>query len=382
MTKLWRSAPAAADMTAQRPLAARSIVFLGTAHDNGGSSILAGNLAAAMRAHGHHVEEWYLFASASGTPAGARVFAAGGRVRSPLKLAALLIRVVAALRAQKPDTVFGLQSLSNLIAGFGGWLAGVRNRVATHHNPASQLDPVLMRLDALAGRLGLYTCIIACAETVGASFARNGKAYARRMRVIPNGQKKPGRCTREAARRELGLAENAIVIGQIGRLCEQKNQGFAVALIKEIADATLLLVGSGPDEAALKAAAVANGVVNRVRFVPALDYERIGVFYSAVDAVIFPSRFEGLSLAAIEAIHAGVPMVCSDIPSFRELFHDSPYLAQAILVPLGDRALWLSRIRAVLSGASLRERMASEFARLSPAFDFDAMARRYLAALD
>ena len=52
----------------------RSIVFLGTAHDNGGTSILASNLAAAMRTHGHHVEEWYLFGSDGDLPAGARVF--------------------------------------------------------------------------------------------------------------------------------------------------------------------------------------------------------------------------------------------------------------------------------------------------------------------
>ena len=51
------------DISAAEALAIKpkSIVFLGTAHDNGGSSILATNLAEVMRAAGHHVEEWYLF---------------------------------------------------------------------------------------------------------------------------------------------------------------------------------------------------------------------------------------------------------------------------------------------------------------------------------
>jgi hypothetical protein len=47
-------------MVALRSIRPRSIVFLGTSHDNGGSSILAGELAEAMRAAGHDVEEWYL----------------------------------------------------------------------------------------------------------------------------------------------------------------------------------------------------------------------------------------------------------------------------------------------------------------------------------
>ncbi|MBI4274029.1 MAG: glycosyltransferase family 4 protein [Rhizobiales bacterium] len=381
MTKLWRPSLASINKT-PRPPRSHSIVFLGTAHDNGGSSILAGNLAHAMRAAGHRVEEWYLFDSPSGVPAGARLFSAGGRARSPFKLAVLFVRVIAALRSQKPDTLFGLQSLSNLIIGIGGWLAGVPNRVATHHNPASLLDPLLMRIDAVVGRLGFYTRIIACAASVGESFERNGDAYCRRMRVIPNGQKKPVMLARDDARSQLGLTKTGTVIGQIGRFCEQKNQGFSVDLLKDIPSATLLFVGTGPDENAVKANVTANGLSDRVHFVTSLPYQRIGAFYSAVDAVIFPSRFEGLSLAAIEAIHAGVPFVASDIASFRELFRDAPDLAKTLLVPLTDRALWISRLRALLDDAKLRAAVATEFARLSPAFDFDVMAKRYLAALD
>jgi len=61
-------------VTAQLSNRPRSIVFLGTAHDNGGTSILASNLAGAMRARGHHVEEWYLFGSDGDAPPDARIF--------------------------------------------------------------------------------------------------------------------------------------------------------------------------------------------------------------------------------------------------------------------------------------------------------------------
>src|ERR1039458_2831313 len=103
MTKHWQTPQ---PETAQRAARPRSIVFLGTAHDNGGSSILASSLAAAMRAEGHHVEEWYLFSAApQDLPPGARVFIRHGRSRSPLMLSALFVRVVWALRKLKPDAV-------------------------------------------------------------------------------------------------------------------------------------------------------------------------------------------------------------------------------------------------------------------------------------
>ncbi len=244
MTKHWPT-PSLAKPAVAQP---RSIVFLGTAHDNGGSSILASNLATTMRADGHQVEEWYLFSSAAEMPPGARVFAHSGRSRSPLTLAMLFARVVMALRQRRPDAVIGLQPLSNLWAGLCGFIAGIRNRVATLHGPADRFNPLLMKLDAVAGRLGLYTTIIACGQSVADTFANNGKAYARRLAVIVNGHKKPALIKRDAARRQLGLPESGAVLGQIGRLSYQKHQDFSLDLMRDLPDASLLLVGGGPDE--------------------------------------------------------------------------------------------------------------------------------------
>lgn len=360
----------------------KTIVFLGTAHDNGGSSILATNLAEAMRAEGHRVEEWYLFDSPANLPPGARIFVNSERARSPFTLIALFVRVVAALRAKKPDAVFGLQSLANLITGIGGWLAGIRNRVPTYHSAIDRQNATLMKIDRLFGRIGLYTRIVTCAETVAETFVPNGPAYARRLAVIVNGQKKAVSFSRDEARRELGLPATGTIVGQIGRFSYQKNQSFTVGLIKELPDTRLLFVGSGPDEADVRAAVAVAGLGDRVDFVRAIDYARIGLFYAAVDAVVFPSHFEGLSLAAIEALHAGTPLLCSDIPSFREMFRNSNFLTEVLLVPLADRALWLARLRSLLHDQAVRDRVTAEMARLSPDFSFDTMAQRYLDVLE
>src|SRR5689334_16730021 len=197
MNEFWHPRTVA-DLEAT-PRCPRSIVFLGTAHDNGGSSVLASTLAASMRAEGHRVEEWYLFGSNAELPPGARVFVNQRRTRSPITLASLFIRVVLALRAAKPDAVFGLQPLSNLLAAIAGTAAGVRERVGTHHLPYDQFNPVLMKFDALAGFAGLYTHLVACGQSVADTYTRNGAAYMGRLKVIANGHNKPAPKDRAAA---------------------------------------------------------------------------------------------------------------------------------------------------------------------------------------
>jgi glycosyltransferase involved in cell wall biosynthesis len=359
----------------------RRVVFLGTSHDNGGSSVLAGNLAQAMRAQGYDVDEWYLFAS-SADPKHARIFSRAGRSRSPLQLAKLFWRVMRELRARKPDVVIGLQPLSNLVVGAAGRLAGIPKRIATLHNPAGEFRPVLMRLDRAFGNLGFYTQVVACSSSVAETFQSNGHRYCERLAVIRNGHAAPALIERREARAELGLPVDGVLLGQIGRISAQKNQDFSVSLLTDIPAAQLLLVGGGPDAPAVKAAIAGSGLVNRAHLRPAIDHSRIGSFYSAVDLVLFPSRFEGLSLAAIEAVHAGVPLLCSDIPSFRELFAGHSLLTSTLLLPLSDRQAWLNRIQTLLDDGALRQQIVGELKTLSPAYTFDRMAHDYVRLIE
>jgi glycosyltransferase involved in cell wall biosynthesis len=363
-------------VTAQLSNRPRSIVFLGTAHDNGGTSILASNLAKTMRARGHHVEEWYLFGSDGDLPAGARIFLLAKRSHSPFVLIALFFQVIAALRQYKPDVLFGLQPLSNLLVGVAGRIAGVRNRIPTYHGPRAYVNPTLMMLDGIISRFGFYTQMIACANSVAETYHREHLA------VVVNGHDVPKTFSRTEARIALGLPTDGLILGQIGRFSHQKNQSFSLDLLRQMPDALLVLLGIGPDEAELKSQIEAAGLSQRVRIIPSIAHERIGLFYSAIELVLFPSRYEGLSLAAIEAIHAGVPSLCSDIPSFREMFAGSPLLTAKLLVPAADQSAWLARIRELLNDRLLGEQIRSELARLSPAYGFDVMAEQYLRLLD
>lgn len=119
----------------------------------------------------------------------------------------------------------------------------------------------------------------------------------------------------QAKKHELGL-DDGLVVGQVGRLCVQKNQTFTLevfaALLQERRDATLLLVGAGSGRYTRKLEQEAHklGISDHVRFLGARN--DVAELYHVFDVMAFPSKYEGLPLSLIEAQAAGCPTVMSD----------------------------------------------------------------------
>lgn len=115
-------------------------------------------------------------------------------------------------------------------------------------------------------------------------------------------------------RREFGIPSDACVLGNVGRLHFQKNQMFALEVFREYLklqpNAYLMLVGQGEDQGKLKKRAEEMKIVDRVIF--AGVRENIGEFLSSFDLFLFPSLFEGLGIAALEAQANGVPVLASN----------------------------------------------------------------------
>jgi glycosyltransferase-like protein len=98
-------------------------------------------------------------------------------------------------------------------------------------------------------------------------------------------------------------------------------------------------------------------------------------WYRAADALAFPSVKEGFGLAVLEAMSAGLPVVTSDLPVFRE------YLVggrDALLVPVGDVEALAGALQAVLTDAALRAALARAGRAVAERFTWAASARRHL----
>ena len=121
---------------------------------------------------------------------------------------------------------------------------------------------------------------------------------------------------RARARAELGLWPSEQVVGAVGRL--EPGKRFDV-LLRAMAglDATLLLVGDGPQRAALERLATTLGLADRVRFVgEAADLRPL---LCAMDVVAAPSAEETFGLAVLEALACGLPVVYGSCPALEAL---------------------------------------------------------------
>lgn len=185
----------------------------------------------------------------------------------------------------------------------------------------------------------------ACSAAAAQFMFPPAKISGKQVTFVPNGidiQKfRPVPGARERSRAELGV-ENCLVIGHVGRLCAQKNQSFLLDVFSEVvkrgADSRLLIIGEGQDERLLRQKAERLGIAKSVIF--AGTSGEIQKFYWAMDVFAFPSTFEGLGIAAVEAQAAGVPVLCSDaVP--REAFVTS--LAHALPLSAGNGA-WAEKL--------------------------------------
>jgi glycosyltransferase involved in cell wall biosynthesis len=116
-------------------------------------------------------------------------------------------------------------------------------------------------------------------------------------------------------RRELGIPQNAVVIGHVGRFFQQKNHELIVKIAEALRRRTtsfhVVLVGDGPLRAKIEGDVEARSLRNHVSFVGIrADVPRL--YASLFDVFLLPSLFEGLPLVMIEALAAGCPAVISD----------------------------------------------------------------------
>lgn len=109
----------------------------------------------------------------------------------------------------------------------------------------------------------------------------------------------------------------------VGRLVEGKRPVAALEAVARLREgrpsATLTVVGDGPLRADLESLARDLGVESSVRFLGSVTYDEMPAIYRGADVLALPSRTEGVPRTVLEAIAAGVPVVCSELPQLRGL---------------------------------------------------------------
>jgi len=167
--------------------------------------------------------------------------------------------------------------------------------------------------------------------------------------------------------KDLDVKED-FVVGYVGRLSPEKNLAVILKCAQVVTDAAFVLVGDGPQGAALKQAAAQ---FKNVYFVG--HRQDVEKFYAAFDALILPSNMEGLPLVILEAMTCGTPVIASDVGAVSEVVSDgvngslvwnpNAYLlfAKAIRKMKEDKGLWEQFSANSKNFAKAMEKKGNEF---------------------
>ena len=105
----------------------------------------------------------------------------------------------------------------------------------------------------------------------------------------------------------------------VGALIARKGHALVIEAMTRLPDATLMIVGQGPERAALEALVAAHGLADRVRLLGAQPHEALPALAAAADVGVLASASEGLANAWVECLACGTPLVISDVGGAREL---------------------------------------------------------------
>jgi len=219
----------------------------------------------------------------------------------------------------RPDIVHAHSSKAGVLARacLGPW-----RRIYTPH-AVYTLNPALGRtsrriygaIEHVFGRW-LTDRIIAVSEDEARHLEEQLKIPRERIATIWNGVPPFARLNREDARRQLGLREDAFVVGMVGRFAIQKGVDRMVAIARQTGERVqFVCIGSGDFFAASGVAA--DALPSNLRVVGAVPNAR--QLFEAFDVLALPSRYEGFPYVYLEAVAAGVPIVSTRVAGADEL---------------------------------------------------------------
>jgi len=201
-------------------------------------------------------------------------------------------------------------------------LSGIPHRICHSHsnnwpmNESIKQKFLLKGLQLLIKFLATQYC--SCSQEAGAFLFGQKAVDKKHVTILKNGidlgQYLDETITRTSVIRELGLDQDAKIIGHVGKFSRSKNQIFILKVLKELVKKdnryVALLVGDGPLKEIIEQEAENMGLSKHVYFLGIRsDIPRL---MKAFDVFLFPSLFEGFGIVTVEAQISGTPCIMSD----------------------------------------------------------------------
>lgn len=180
----------------------------------------------------------------------------------------------------------------------------------------------------------------------------------------------------EIGRNEFGLGVNDKVLITIGRLVSRKGVDALIDVVKDLADPAirLVVIGDGPKRSALEQRAREFGVAEQVRFMGNISDNEKFALLNLSDIYVSTSIHEGFGIVFLEAMAAGLPVVCYDKGGQTDFLKNGQ---TGYVVPLGHRARITSVVRKIFEDDDHHNEIKKFNREYIHQFFIDSCAKKY-----
>ena len=243
------------------------------------------------------------------------------------------LKLVRLLRRLRPDVVHTHAAKAGALGRLAAWMAGVPVRVHSYHGHVFRgyfhpiAEALIVRIERWLGHL--TSVVLLPSESQRDEIVDDFQIVpSEKTRVVRYGisVEEASRLPDQQEIRRRFQLESRLVVGMLGRMAPIKNHaltvdGFARLQSRaDVPDVQLLLAGEGETRADLEQQVARLGLGERVRF---QGFQRdLRDVYAALDVLVIASRNEGVPIAALEAMAAGVPLIVTAVGGLVDLIRD------------------------------------------------------------
>lgn len=267
-------------------------------------------------------------------------------------------------KKEKPDVVHLNSSKAGGVGALAARMSGVPKIIFTSHGLAWDEDRNIFAKMFIY--LASQLTFALCHSVITISEDTHRRAHG--SVLIYNGRAPVPLLARAEARATLMLPTEGLTVGANGELTRNKGYRYLLDAVKLVkSPATFVIVSDGEERVALEQRIARESLPVRLAgFVP--DAARL---LAAFDIFVMPSVKEGLPYVLIEAGHAGLPVVASDIPGITDVIGDV-----GLLVPAKDPTSLAQALEKLLSDPALRQTLGKKLQeRIQKEFSLDRMVK-------
>lgn len=289
---------------------------------------------------------------------GANIYKISGLSKNPVKY---FLEIKNIIKKNQYDVVFRHTDVATIaIDLIAARMGGAKRRIPHSHSTDSKhlVAHKLLRPILVANATEYFACSEPAAEWMYGEKICKNKEY----RLVKNGidlnKYAYNEAVRDAKRKELGIGEGTLIVGHVGNFVYAKNHLFLLEIFAKVLEqepnSKLLLAGDGELRQDIEQKIEELGIREQVVLLGMRN--DIPQLLQAMDVYLFPSVYEGLPIALVEAQAAGLPCVISDTiaPESKMTEHIEAYSLQLSANEWAQKVLDLSKHERMDSTGILR----------------------------